>query len=256
MERQSRKETDTLLDLSSFGEDLHVAVVGAGGGLGQGFVRALEENQRVGKIFELGRQKPVVLGKKSQFLPLDLTDEGTIEAAAEDVFARLDIVLVATGVLHNDTLQPEKTWRQFSQDQAQTIFQVNAFGPMTVAKHFLPKLRGDRKAVFAALSAKVGSISDNELGGWYSYRASKAALNQYLRCAAIELRRKNKHAICVGLHPGTVATKLSAPFQANVAPGKLFGADPAARQLLSVIDGLTVAQSGNLISWDGTTIEP
>lgn len=247
---------DQVTDLSSFGENLRIAVVGATGGLAQGFIKALGESSRVDRIYALGRRMPDSLGEKTVFLPLDLEEEASVERAASEISPKLDLVLVATGFLHQGNLQPEKTWRHFSQDLALVNFQINAFGPMTVAKHFLPKLHRDRKVVFAALSAKVGSISDNGLGGWYSYRASKAALNQYLKCAAIELGRKNDRAICVGLHPGTVATKLSAPFQSNVAKGKLFGAAQAAQQLLTVIDGLTVEQTGNLISWDGSTIDP
>ena len=185
-----------------------------------------------------------------------MLDEASVLNAASAIKDPLDMIIVATGLLHDGEMQPEKTWRQFSLEDADKIFRVNTFGPMLIAKHFLAKLNSDHKSVFAALSAKVGSISDNELGGWYTYRASKAALNQYIKCSAIEVGRKNKNAICVGLHPGTVATDLSAPFQANVQPGKLFDKDKAATQLLSVFNDLEFLHSGNLVSWDGSIITP
>lgn len=126
--------------------------------------------------------------------------------------------------------------------------------PALVAKHFLPLLARDRKSVFAALSARVGSISDNQLGGWHAYRASKAALNMLLRTFAIELARRNPRAVCVGLHPGTVDTGLSAPFQANVPEGKLFTPDFAAARLLEVVDRLKPDDSGHVFAWDGQLI--
>lgn len=133
-------------------------------------------------------------------------------------------------------------------------FAINAIGPALVAKHVLPLLPREGKAVFAALSARVGSISDNRLGGWYGYRASKAALNQLIRTLSIELARQRKDAICVGLHPGTVDSPLSRPFQSSVE--RLFTPMFAAERLLTVIEGLDVTQSGQLLAWDGSTIAP
>jgi NAD(P)-dependent dehydrogenase (short-subunit alcohol dehydrogenase family) len=161
---------------------------------------------------------------------------------------------VATGVLHDAALQPEKTWRDISPDAFAHAFAVNATGPALIAKHFLPLLARDRRAVFAALSARVGSIEDNRLGGWTAYRASKAALHQIIRTCAIELARKNKAALCVALHPGTVDTALSAPFQRGVAPEKLFAPDYSAERLIEVIDGLSPADSGQAYAWDGARI--
>ncbi len=135
-------------------------------------------------------------------------------------------------------------------------FEINTIGPALIAKHVLPLLPRDRRAVFAVLSARVGSISDNRLGGWYSYRASKAALNQIIRCLAIELAPKRPQAICVGLHPGTVDTALSKPFQGNVADTRLFTTDQSAAHLLNVIAALTPAQSGRVFDWAGQEIAP
>ena len=134
------------------------------------------------------------------------------------------------------------------------LFAVNAIGPALVAKHFLPLLPRHGRSVFASISARVGSIEDNRLGGWYSYRASKAALNMLLKTYSIELKRRAPSAICVGLHPGTVDTALSKPFQGGVAPGKLFSPTQSAAYLLRVIDGLTPADNGAVFAWDGSQI--
>ena len=135
-----------------------------------------------------------------------------------------------------------------------TAFRLNTTGPALVAKHFLPLLARDRKAAFAALSARVGSIEDNGLGGWYAYRASKAALNMAIKTLSIELARRYPLALCVGLHPGTVDTALSKPFQAGVPQERLFSPAQSARHLLSVLDELTAEDSGKLFAWDGRRI--
>ena len=184
---------------------------------------------------------------------IDVTDERSVALAAADV-GPLDLLFVATGLLHDGDVQPEKSLAALDPDAMMRLYQVNAIGPALVAKHFLPHLARGRKAVFAALSARVGSIGDNRLGGWHSYRASKAALNMLIRNIAIELGRRNKTAIAVGLHPGTVDTALSAPFQKNVPKGGLFTPERSAEALLSVIDGLKVEDSGGLFAWDGQRI--
>ena len=166
------------------------------------------------------------------------------------------LVFVASGLLHDEGLgiQPEKSWDALSPDTMAALFAVNTIGPALVAKHFLPRLARGRKTAFAAISARVGSISDNGLGGWYGYRASKAALNQVIKTLSVELARKNPSALCVGLHPGTVATPLSAPFQKGVPEGKLFSPVFSARSMLSVLDGLSHRDSGSLFAWDGKPI--
>lgn len=151
-------------------------------------------------------------------------------------------------------MQPEKTWRAIDPELMAESFAVNTIGPALVAKHVLPLFPRDRRAVFAAMSARVGSIGDNRLGGWYSYRASKAALNQIIRTLSIELAAKRPHAICVGLHPGTVATDLSHPFQGNVPAGNLARPDEAAAQLLDVISGLTPGDTGNVFDAKGLRV--
>ena len=184
----------------------------------------------------------------------DLTAEDSIADAAAKVASLavpLRFIVVATGLLHDHGVRPEKTWRQLGAEGLTRVFAVNTIGPALVAKHFLPLLPREGKSVFAALSAKVGSIGDNNLGGWYGYRASKAALNQVVRTAAIELARTRPEAICVSLHPGTVESELSAPFSSghNVVTPTF-----AAARMLKVIDGLRPSQSGLLIDHSGLTL--
>lgn len=213
-------------------------VVGASGGIGRALANALAQR---GDVVRLSRPE------------LDIRDEASVRAAAERV-GSADTVIVATGLLHDDAQGPEKSLAALDPTALARSFAVNTIGPALVAKHFLPRLPRDRRAVFAALSARVGSIGDNRLGGWYSYRASKAALNQLIRTAAIELRRTHRHAICVALHPGTVDTRLSQPFQRGVPD--LFTPERSAAALLGVLDGLTPEQSGRLFAWDGQEIAP
>ncbi len=186
---------------------------------------------------------------------LDLEDEATIGAAAERVRAGPPptLILVATGVLHSGQ-EPERTYRAVTAEHLLRDYRINTVGPALVMKHFAPQMPRDRRAVFAALSARVGSIGDNRLGGWHSYRASKAALNMLLRNLAVELGRSHPQAVVAGLHPGTVDTGLSKPFQKGVAQDKLFSPAFSAVRLLTVLDGLTPADSGGVFAWDGARI--
>jgi NAD(P)-dependent dehydrogenase (short-subunit alcohol dehydrogenase family) len=242
--------------LSSFGAPMRVALFGASGGIGGALLDQLAADERVGAIFAGSRSAPNAVRQKVTPFHFDLTREDTIANAAARFGAdgALDLVLVTTGVLQEASMQPEKTWREFSAEAFAHAFAINATGPAMIAKHMLPLLARDRKAVFAALSARVGSIEDNRLGGWASYRASKAALHQIVRTCAIELARQRREAICVALHPGTVDTTLSAPFQRGVAAEKLFTPAYSAERLLAVIDSLTPAQSGQAFAWDGARI--
>jgi NAD(P)-dependent dehydrogenase (short-subunit alcohol dehydrogenase family) len=246
------------MPLDSFGAGMSVLVVGASGGIGRALTGALSASPAVARITACSRSGPVPEHPKVRHQRLDLEDEATIGGAAEAVKAggsALDLVVVASGILHDDEeLRPEKTWRALDGAALERVYRINAVGPALVAKHFLPLLARDRKSVLAALSARVGSISDNRLGGWHAYRASKAALNMLLRTLSIELARANPRAICVGLHPGTVDTALSAPFRAGVPEGKLFTPERAAAHLLEVINGLGPDDSGKVFAWDGKPI--
>jgi len=242
--------------LSSFGNGLRVAVIGASGGIGRAFVAQLSAQDQVEHIYAFSRSNATFDHDKVTSGYLDLLNEDNIAAAASSVEGKLDIVIVATGLLHNDETQPEKSLRDLNLQQFQDVFAVNAFGPAIVAKHFTKLLPRDRRSVFVALSARVGSISDNGLGGWYAYRSAKAALNMLIKNTAIEIARKNKETSIIALHPGTVDTGLSEPFQSKVPDGKLFTAEYSAECLLKVINDATPAKTGQLFAWDGELVQP
>lgn len=243
------------ITLTSLTTGYRALVFGSSGGIGAALVEALAADPRCGEVFAAAR-RPVEAGGKVRPLAFDLEDEASIAGAVATATGAgpLDLVIVATGLLHDTGLKPEKTWRALDGAALERAFRVNTVGPALIARQVLDHLPRDRKAVFAALSARVGSIADNRLGGWHAYRASKAALNMLVRTCAIELARRNRAAVCVSLHPGTVATALSAPFQAGVAPDKLFTPQVSARHLLAVLDGLGGADTGKLIAWDGAEI--
>jgi NAD(P)-dependent dehydrogenase (short-subunit alcohol dehydrogenase family) len=252
--------------LGSLPAGYRAAVFGASGGIGAAFVDALALDPRCAVVYagaRTGAQRPAAgAGAVADAAPtvrgfrFALQDESSIENAAAQLSADgpLHLVLVTTGLLHDAETRPEKTWRSLSAAALHRAFLVNAIGPALIAKHLLGSLAMHDKAVFAALSARVGSITDNRLGGWHSYRASKAALNMLIRTCAIELAVRNKSAACIALHPGTVDTALSRPFQGGVASGALFTAAQSVGHLLRVIDGVGAAQSGKLFAWDGVEI--
>jgi NAD(P)-dependent dehydrogenase (short-subunit alcohol dehydrogenase family) len=217
-------------------------IIGANGDIGNAIAELIEESGRFQAVLRLSRRSQP---------PIDIKDEPTVREAASHVSSLgvPKLVIVATGFLHGHDTQPEKTWRSLDPQNLAKAFAVNATGPALVMKHFLPLLPKSERSVFAAISAKVGSIGDNGLGGWYSYRASKAALNQLVRTAAIELARSKPGAICVALHPGTVATKLSAPFGKTGLSVQT--ARAAASAILSCLEKLTPVDSGCLFDRGG-----
>ena len=221
-------------------------VAGSSGGIGRALLGRLATQPRFCAALGLGR---------SSSPPLDLTDEESIAQAARHVQglgADVRLVIDATGFLHMDGFAPEKSWRDLDATHMARAFVLNAIGPALLMKHFLPLLPRQGRAVFATLSARVGSIGDNRLGGWYSYRASKAALNQFVRTAAIELGRRQPAALCVALHPGTVATRLSAPFAK--AGLDVQTAEEAADRLLDVIERLAPASTGGFFDYKGAPV--
>ncbi len=216
-------------------------VVGAGGGIGAALCAEIAVATGIDRVIGFGRGD------------LDLCDEDSIARAVAGLPAgALRLVINAAGLLHDGGQRPEKSLRDLDAGRLARGFAVNAIGPALLMKHVLPILPRKGRAVFACLSARVGSIGDNRLGGWYGYRASKAALNQFVRTAAIELARTHPEAVCVALHPGTVATRLSAPF---VRQGQaLLSPQEAARHLLGVLNGLQAADSGNFFDWRGAPV--
>lgn len=239
------------------GPDIAV-VVGASGGLGGALAAALGADPRFGHVVGLSRRRPADWrdGARRTWLKADLLNEGSLAAAAERI-AELGAptrIVVATGVLHAPGIAPEKSLRAVDAATLMRLFEVNAVGPLLAARHLLPLTPRDGPSVFAALSARVGSLGDNRLGGWYGYRASKAALNMFLRTAAIEHQRSHPFAVCVALHPGTVATALSAPILGADPGARAFAPAVAAGRLLRVMDGLTPADTGGFFAWDGASV--
>jgi NAD(P)-dependent dehydrogenase (short-subunit alcohol dehydrogenase family) len=218
---------------------MRALVIGSSGGIGTALIAALRA--RGTEVTGLSRSGD----------GLDLTDETSIAHAATALEGPFALIFDATGALEIDGHGPEKALAQIEPAAMAAQFAVNAIGPALLLKHLHPLLPREGRAVFATLSARVGSIGDNRLGGWVSYRAAKAAQNQILRCAAIEIARKRPEAVVVALHPGTVATPLTARYAGShptVAP------EAAAANLLAVIDGLTPADSGGFFAWDGKAI--
>jgi NAD(P)-dependent dehydrogenase (short-subunit alcohol dehydrogenase family) len=243
--------------LNSFSGPINVCIFGASGGIGHALAQHLANDPAVA-IVHAGTRSAIRACSKLRPFPFDLTDEAMIAASAQIIGASgpVHLIIIATGLLHDgDSMKPEKSYSGQSADGYARAFAINATGPALIGKHFLPLLPREGRSVFAALSARVSSVSDNRLGGWHAYRASKAALNMIVRNFAVELGRTHKDAVAVTLHPGTVNTALSKPFQRNVLPEKLFTADFAAERLLSVIDGLEPKDSGNLIAWDAQRID-
>ena len=219
-------------------------VVGSTGGIGAALVQALQSTGRHGAVIGLGRTTAP---------PLDLLDETSIQAAIAALAGQeIRLVIDATGFLHNDRFAPERSWRQLDPAHMAHAFAINAIGPALLMKHMLPALPRQGRVVFASLSARVGSIGDNRLGGWYSYRASKAALNQLIRCAAIELTRANRYSVCVAIHPGTVDTGLSGPF----AKTGLDVQTPAeaADRIVKVLETLSPSESGGFFDQNGKEV--
>ena len=245
------------MQFETFGDNLRVAIIGSTGGIGAALVEQLVDSPQVSRIHALSRSGRSHPSPKVANLTFDFTDENSLIAAAQalEEVKPFDMILVATGLLQGEGIAPEKNLRALSYEGFAKSFEINTIGPAMTAKYFVPLLRRDEKAIFAAFSARVGSISDNRLGGWYAYRASKSALNMVLKTLAIEIGRRFKNQIIIGLHPGTVDTALSKPFQGNVPEGKLFTPEFSAEKLLRVIDGVKAEDSGNLFDWAGKRID-
>lgn len=242
--------------LPSLSHRANVAVIGASGAIGGEFVSRLSSDDGVAAVHAFARTPSRFDHIGPATHPLDVTDEDSIRQAVATLGDEpLDLVIVATGILHrDDDIRPEKSMQELNKQAMIEVLTVNAIGPALVAKHFLPRMRRKGKTVFAALSARVGSIGDNRLGGWLSYRASKAALNMLLATLAIEHARSRPDSVVVGLHPGTVNSNLSQPFTGNLREGLLFSPKDAATYLLEVIDRLSAADTGDFFAWDGSRI--
>ena len=248
----------------------HVLVMGASGGIGLAIAQKLAKDPALQTMVlcsahanaseQLRALQKECLARQiaTLLIDTDISDEESLATLAFDLStlnAPLDLIVNASGLLHAPNLLPEKTITQVSTASMQRIFSVNAFGPILLMKTLWPWLRAKRPVIFASLSARVGSIEDNQLGGWFSYRAAKAAQNQFLKTAAIELSRINPQGIVLAMHPGTTDTDLSQPFQANVKPEKLFTPAFVAECLIDIFQDAIPADSGSFIAWDGKRIK-
>ena len=233
---------------------MSAVVFGSSGGIGRALTVSLLASGRYATVFAVSRSGIAIPGAENR--RADFADEASLAALAAEIRAAgpVSLCLVASGLLSDEAVQPEKTYRAQSLDAFRRVFEANTFAPALIAKHILPLMPKTERSVFAALSARVGSISDNRLGGWHAYRASKAALNMLIRNYAIEQARRAPACICVGLHPGTVDTGLSKPFQSNVPDAQLFSPDQSAASLLDVIVHLTPEQSGKCFDWAGKEV--
>ncbi|XP_050279565.1 uncharacterized protein LOC126720790 isoform X1 [Quercus robur] len=250
-------------------------VQGASRGIGLEFVKQLLEKNEKGHVVATCRNPDAASGllhlknrfaERLSILPLDLTIESTIEASAKSIrerFGSLNILINASGILSiPDVLQPETTLTKVEKSSLLLAYEINAVGPIMVIKqHMWPLLKvgggsGTERdvAVVANLSARVGSIGDNHLGGWHSYRSSKTALNQLTKTVSVEFARKKDPIICILLHPGTVDTDLSRPFQRNVPEGKLFTKEFSVQKLLGIINNAKRHDNGKFFAWDGQEI--
>ena len=236
-------------------------IIGASRGIGLAITESLLNTAGLRFVCATCRNPETVTGLLAQGDPrlklfqAEVTDEKSLMQLANDI-NRLDIqpelVIHCAGILHEPGLQPEKSLRQCKAEALQRLFAVNSIGPLMAAKAIIPLLPKQQPAHFAVLSAMVGSIGDNRLGGWYGYRASKAALNQLLRTLSIECRRTHPELCITAIHPGTTDTGLSAPFQANVKPGKLYTAAQSANRILEVVLAGQPEESGRFVNWNGS----
>lgn len=246
-------------------KQIKALVVGATRGIGLEFCRFLLKDDRVERLFCTHRTSPTTellnLQKSYQqrvsLLQMDVTQEKQIESALQEVGSSvdaLDLVIYCVGVLHDGDLTPEKSLRHLKSENLLYSFQVNSIGAALLAKHLVPLLDRNKPGLFAGISAKVGSIGDNHLGGWYGYRASKAALNMFLRTIALEYRHRCPSTIVVSLHPGTTDTRLSEPFQENVPKDQLSSVRETVALLSGVMANLEIEESGKFLSWSGNEI--
>ena len=229
--------------MASLPDQFHALVIGSSGTIGAAFVELLAASPRCASVTGLHRHS----------LPrLDFADEASIADAALALASgpRFHLIINAAGVLHTDQFMPEKRLADLSTAQMLATFQANTFGPALLLRHLVPLLDRER-AIMAMLSAKVGSIGDNRLGGWFSYRASKAALNMLVKTAAIEVARSQAESVLVALHPGTVNSRLSQPFRGETIGRPAHG---AATDMLGVLDALTPADSGSFRSYNGAEL--
>ena len=233
----------------------NVAIIGTTGSIGKAFLEYYLSDDNTDKVYSISRSSNGIEDRKIIDLNLNFTDKNDYHTLSSSIPKdSLDRVIIASGVLHDGDLQPEKTISSLDLDNFQKVFNVNTFAPALLLKVFFPLIKRNSDALIGVLSARVGSISDNRIGGWYAYRASKAALNMIIKTAAIELERRDKTAKIIGLHPGTVDTNLSKPFQGGTPEEKIFTPQQSIDYLTKVIDRSTPQDTGKIFDWQGKEI--
>ena len=254
--------------MNAFDQPIDALIQGASRGIGYEFVYQLIRSPRVNRVFATCRspeKSTALVNLQTEFpdkvetISLDVTEEYSIDYAMrqiEELSDCIQLIINCAGLLHDEkkNIYPEKKLTDIDTPAMLESFLVNSIGPIMVIKHMDNLLAKNKRTVIANLSARVGSIADNRLGGWYSYRASKAAQNMLTKTLSVELSRTHPNAICVALHPGTVDTGLSQPFQARVPAHKLFSTQQSVQYLLKVINELTPSDTGSFFAWDGERI--
>ena len=252
--------------MSFFDSPKHVLIIAASGGIGYAITKQLlSKNHRLfvttrdihsehaSNLLQLIQTHP----DQTDLFETNLSQEASIIKLFQDIekiTAQLDVIVNCSGLLHDQMMRPEKRLEDIEQHKLERIFNINSIAPLLIARYALPFLKNSHSNILANISARVGSISDNRIGGWYGYRASKAAQNMATKTIAIELKRRNPNSIVVGLHPGTVDTDLSRPFQSNVKPEQLKTPDEAASNLINVMANLKPEDSGKVFAWDNQEI--
>ena len=234
----------------------NIIIAGSTGAIGGEFTELYANNSNVEKIIALSRKPTNTNHNKIQSVEIDYYNEATFKNL--DEISQLDSIskiIIATGILHTDQIRPEKSIDSIAGEDMRKVFQVNVFGPTLLVKKLLPLIKKSKGVKIVFLTARVGSISDNVLGGWHSYRSSKSALNMMIKNLAIELKRLNKEHVVIGIHPGTVKSHLSEPFLRHVKHD-IFNPKESVDLMTQVISKVSQTDSGKCFDFSGKLIEP
>ena len=235
--------------------DSNIVIFGANGGIGNAFVKYYLNQSDTAKVYAFSRNGLPITDDKLVDTKIDVLNETELGQGIKVLGdTKVDRIIIALGTLHTDNRKPEKQLTDIDLANLQEVFNINTFAPVLILKHIKPYINKGQPNVISILSARVGSISDNRLGGWYAYRASKAALNMLIKCTAVEFARSHKRTVIIGIHPGTVDTGLSKPFQGRLKPGQLFTPEHSVSQMAEVIENVTTEKSGLCLAYDGTVI--